>query len=420
VLFLIPLAITVFNLSVADARAGLEREALNAIATIDPQFSEADPPDELVSSDPAAELGLYDASGTRISGTGPTRADAPVRDALAGKPSQESIGGELVAVIPVTQAERTVGAVRTAIPLSVVIAADSGIWLVMLIGASVCMLVGVLIARASVRAVVAPVDDLIDTVRALGQGNFAARTTPSGVGEIDAAGLAVADTADRLRVLLERERHLSQDASHQLRTPLAGLRALLEQGQSQAGVVDERLFEHALERVDSLDRTIDEFLSTQARGPGQDVDVTEELHEAGRRWNGVFAAEGRPLRISADVQAEHVVTVPGALQQILDALLDNALVHGSGTVEVRARDAHGALAIDVEDQGHGIRLDDDIFKRGFSTAGRSGVGLALAYQLAGEIGGTLLLSARQPTTRFTVLLRRPEPAGSPPEETGRS
>jgi signal transduction histidine kinase len=414
ILFLIPLAIAVFNLSVADARSRLERDALNAVTTIDPQFSEADPPDVLVPSDSGTELGLYNPAGTRVTGTGPARADLPVQHALTGASVQESVGGLLVEVIPVTQAERTVGAVRAALPLRDVVAADVGTWLIMLLGASFCMLVGILIARASVRAVVAPVDDLISTVRALGHGDFSARTTPSGIAEIDAAGVAVADTAERLGALLERERHLSQDASHQLRTPLAGLRALLEQAQSQPGAVDERLFPQALDRVDTLSRTIEDFLSTRRREPGRATDIVDELHEVGRRWHGVFAEAGRPLRIEAPVHAQLVVTVPGALHQIFDALLENALVHGSGTVRIRARDTHGAVAIDVEDEGHGIRLEDDIFRRGYSTAGRSGVGLALAHQLADEMGGTLLLSARQPTTRFTVLLRG---SGSPGDAT---
>jgi signal transduction histidine kinase len=410
-LFLIPLALAVFDLSVADARSRLAQDALNAVAQIDPQFSTTDPPEVPAPSNPATQLALYDRGGTRVVGTGPARADLPVRQALAGTSTQGTSGGLLIEVIPVSQAEQTVGAVRAALPLSSVILADVGVWLIMLAAASFCMLVGILIARASVRAVVAPVDDLISTVRALGNGEFTARTTPSGVAEIDAAGVALADTANRLGALVEHERHLSQDASHQLRTPLAGLRALLEQAQSQPGGPHDPLFPQALERVDTLSRTIDDFLSTEHRAPGRSIDVGTELRELSRRWHGVFAEAGRPLRIDAPLHVEPVVTVARTLHQVLDALLENALVHGAGMVEVRARETHGALAIDVEDQGGGIRLEDAIFQRGYSTARRSGVGLALARQLADELGGTLLLSAREPTTRFTILLRR-ESSGS--------
>jgi signal transduction histidine kinase len=110
------------------------------------------------------------------------------------------------------------------------------------------------------------------------------------------------------------------------------------------------------------------------------------------------------------------LTSPTLLRQILDVLLENAQLHGRGTVRVTIRDTYGSVAIDVEDDGDAIGMDDEIFRRGFSRAGRSGVGLALAHQLARDLGGTLLLSARTPRTRFTVLLPGDDgiPSSSPP------
>ncbi|GAA1962120.1 HAMP domain-containing sensor histidine kinase [Microbacterium deminutum] len=403
-LFLLPLALVVFNLSVADTRSQLERDALAAVAQIDPQFSAGDVPELTPPSDSRVELALYDRAGTRIAGTGPAHADAAATGVLSGAPDQRGLDDPLVAVVPVTSSEQVVGAVRASLPLAVVVAGDLGVWATMVVGAAMCLLVGVLLARATARRVAAPMEDLARTAQALGDGDFQARVAPSGVAEIDAAGIALGETADRLGALVERERRLSQDASHQLRTPLAGLRAILESAQVAPQSITPAVIDRALERVDALAATVDEFLSTERTPRGRPTDVASEVRGLEERWHGVLAAAGRPLRVDAADRSMTVVTVPESVRQILDVLLENAHVHGAGEVVVRVRESRGAIAIDVEDEGGSIAAGDDIFRRGYSGAGRNGYGLALAQQLAEELGGRLLLSSRLPVTRFTLLL----------------
>jgi signal transduction histidine kinase len=86
-------------------------------------------------------------------------------------------------------------------------------------------------------------------------------------------------------------------------------------------------------------------------------------------------------------------------------LVDNALRHGSGTVTVLARDAGGALALDVEDEGPGVALPEGLlFRRGVSGADGHGIGLAMAREVIEALGGRLLLARATPSARFTVLL----------------
>jgi signal transduction histidine kinase len=101
--------------------------------------------------------------------------------------------------------------------------------------------------------------------------------------------------------------------------------------------------------------------------------------------------------------------VASALHQVLDALIENALQHGAGAVTLHARETHGAVAIDVEDEGTGINVTDKIFDHGVSYGGGSGIGLALAQQLTADQGGRLLLAQRRPSTRFTLIF----PSASP-------
>jgi signal transduction histidine kinase len=95
-------------------------------------------------------------------------------------------------------------------------------------------------------------------------------------------------------------------------------------------------------------------------------------------------------------------------------LLENALRHGCGAVSVTARDAEGAVAIDVSDEGSTIAGDSrELFRRRSLDAQGTGIGLALARRLTEAEGGRLVLSARQPT-RFTVLA---PPHRDPPSTT---
>ena len=100
-------------------------------------------------------------------------------------------------------------------------------------------------------------------------------------------------------------------------------------------------------------------------------------------------------------------------------LLDNAATHGSGLVTVNIRNAAGALAIDVADQGPRIGAPEaELFARRSQRAAGHGIGLALARRLAEAEGGRLRLTHPVPPT-FSLLLpaeRAPvgQEADSPP------
>ncbi|WP_410623688.1 sensor histidine kinase, partial [Amycolatopsis sp. cmx-8-4] len=120
-----------------------------------------------------------------------------------------------------------------------------------------------------------------------------------------------------------------------------------------------------------------------------------------------LATQGRQLVISPDADGRPRAA-EAAVRQIVGVLLDNAVIHGAGMVTITTRDSAGAFAIDVADEGRGTNDGLDLFTRGHSGAGGSGIGLALARDLAEAEGGRLWLSRPAPTT-FTLLLP-PAPA----------
>jgi signal transduction histidine kinase len=134
------------------------------------------------------------------------------------------------------------------------------------------------------------------------------------------------------------------------------------------------------------------------------VDLAALLAELVQDWRTHLNVPGRRLELVIDPEAPRPVASEAAIRQVLRVLLDNAATHGAGTVTVATREVVGAVAIDVSDEGHGIRKPEaKLFARQETQAEGHGIGLALARRLAEAEGGRLYL-ARPDPPMFTVLL----------------
>jgi signal transduction histidine kinase len=269
-----------------------------------------------------------------------------------------------------------------------------------------------LVARRMAARLAQPLEDLSRAAQVLGDGDFTVRTARTGIAEIDLVGASLDSTAQRLGETLERERAFSANASHQLRTPLAGLRLQLEAALQSPSADPRVAIRSAIESTDRLERTINDLLALARdnRGPhAAAADLEGLLAEVRIGWHGQLASAGRALRVSArGAPAPHASEA--AIRQILNVLLDNAFTHGSGTVTVMARDAGETLAIDVTDEGTSLDDGDDPFARHTNCHNGHGIGLALARSLAEAEHGRLILGSAAPTC-FTLLLPAvPEPA----------
>ena len=280
------------------------------------------------------------------------------------------------------------------------------VWAAMLAVALIALAAAVLLARRQAARLNQPLEHLAAGAKSLGEGDFSTRTEPSGVPEIDQTAAALNASAARLAELVAREREMSANTSHQLRTPLTALRLTLETALDADPANLRSAAIDAIGTADHLESTIEELLRL-ARGsePAGVVEFEpgELLDDAVQRWGPALADAGRPLLVGVDPLTPAARCSPTAAAQVVHILIENAVRHGRGTVTLNARPAVGAVAVDVLDEGV-VDLSEEIFERGWSDRGGQGIGLALGRDLATSQGGRLLLSPGRPCTVFTLLL----------------
>jgi signal transduction histidine kinase len=352
------------------------------------------------------QIGVYSRGGLRIAGSGPPVADQATRSALRARaPIGSASNGQLMVAVPLLSGELVTGAVRAQRGQGAVARRAHRAWLALGgLGAGVIAL-AVLAALALGRRLSRPLDTLAGAARRVGEGDFAARASPTGIAEIDDVGAALNGSSQRVGELIGRERTFSADISHQLRTPLTAVRLELEafalQPPEQAAGLTA-----ALTQVERLQGTIDTLLAV-ARGGAPSGERTTDFKQALRgvenAWHGPLAADGRPLRTTVDVEPAIAAISPAVLDEILEILMQNASTHGTGAVTVAVRAVGDTFALEVSDQGPGFGLDaEEAFRRGSGTG--HGIGLALARSLAHAEGARLQITQPGPSPTVTLLV----------------
>jgi heavy metal sensor kinase len=297
------------------------------------------------------------------------------------------------------------------------------------------------------RRALAPVTRMAGAARTMTADDRQARLPAPDTGdELQDLAVSFNGLLARLEDSYERQRRFTGDASHQLRTPLAGM-----MGQVDVALLRERSpedYRRVLEAVRSQVDRLRQIVETQlflARADAESLEPQMErldlalwlpMHlESWRehpRWADLVFQNSTPEKTEATAH-------PQLLAQLLDNLLDNAAKYSSpGTpITVCLTVADGKMECSVEDAGPGILADDlpHIFEPFFRSAQarRSGVagaglGLAVAQRIAASLGGTLraenlstggarliFLLASAPTGRASEDVRRPEQSVACPD-----
>jgi signal transduction histidine kinase len=255
------------------------------------------------------------------------------------------------------------------------------------------------------------------------------RRVPVPVGGDEVARLArtMNGMLDRLEDAVRRQQRFVADASHELRSPLARVRAEVEVDLAHpAGADPDATAASVLAEVVAMQHLVDDLLAlaradagiaAAERGP---VDLDDLVARQARR----LRAAGRVAVDSRGVGAAQVVGDRDQLARAIGNVVDNAARHARTTVTLAVREDGGAAVVSVADDGPGIPPDrrDEVFERfrrldGARTApaGGAGLGLAIAREIVVAHGGTIAVDpAHGPGARLVITLPlAPAPPVSP-------
>ncbi|MBO7937138.1 MULTISPECIES: HAMP domain-containing histidine kinase [Streptomyces] len=291
--------------------------------------------------------------------------------------------------------------------------------LIIALVALLAVIAAVLLAIRQANRLASPLTDLAETAERLGSGDPRPRHKRYGVPELDRVADVLDSSAERIARMLTAERRLAADASHQLRTPLTALSMRLEEitlTDDPDTVKDEATI--ALTQVERLTDVVERLL-TNSRDPRTGSAVTFDLDEVIQQqlaeWRPAYRGVGRAI-VSSGKRHLRAVGTPGAVAQVLAALIENSLMHGGGTVALRTRVTGNQAVIEVTDEGPGIptELGARIFERAISGRNSTGIGLAVARDLAEADGGRLEMLQVHPPV-FGLFLSRTAPSKKSPE-----
>lgn len=314
--------------------------------------------------------------------------------------------------------------------------------------ASVVILVGSWLSRRAARRIAAPLEGIAATARQIAQGNLDVRATPDGPLEVQALARNIntigenlgsslgelAQAKTRAEALLEAQRNLTVNISHDLRTPLSSILAY-----SEALEVNPHRTAHARvihREAQALKHLVDDLFDlSRLETPGfslelHPTDIHSLLHSATESLAPAAWRKGVLVRVHApDAALPQIWADAQRLDQVLRNLIVNAVRHTpeGGLVElgVQHKTTGDSLEITVSDTGEGIpaehlpRIFDRFYRADPSRTDddderHTGLGLSIARQLVERMHGSILVES-QPgegttfTLRFLAVGSQPRP-----------
>lgn len=332
-----------------------------------------------------------------------------IQAALAGERSggvrsSTTLGhGLLYVALPVASGGVIHGAVRISYPTSTVDARVRSNWL-RLGGLTVAVLASVAAAGLVLaRGVTGPVSRLESASHDLAAGDFDVRVSEDdGPPELRALARSFNVMADRVDQLIGAHRRFVADASHQLRTPLTALQLQLETLDGAPAAQRRTKVAAALAETERLADLVESLLVLARADAGPAAEVSVDLGGALRDRAAVWGPVARERNVELKVEVPPtapVRTMSGAIEQVLDNLLSNAIAvspEGS-TVRLTVIADGASVELHVADQGPGMTAEQrdrafERFWRAPDASGRGfGLGLAIVHQLVTASGGEVRL-----------------------------
>lgn len=421
----VPLALNTERRAVDEAAARLGGQAQLVASSVSGVVGEGrggevlDDAIEEYADDSEAGIVVTDIDGRILSSFGdpppPATGVPPEIDrALEGIRVRTERDGVLFVAVPIIDRSVRVGAVRLAQDLSELQSGIRRSWLVVAAVGAVVVAAGMGVALALASSLARPLKNLASTAHDLGAGDLSARAAEGGPSEAREVAGALNRMAEELSGAMDSQRDFIANASHQLRTPLTGVRIRLESIAAGSGR-DAASAEAALVEVDRLSELVEDLLvlarSSEPATTGAQVDLAQVARDSAERWTPRAAEKGQTLVAGGDGSVI-AWTDPEEVARVLDNLLENAIAYcPQGTsIEVEARNGDGRPVLSVADDGPGIPETERprVFERFFRghTARRSapgtGLGLAIVREIADRWGADVDLRSDPEGTRIAI------------------
>lgn len=242
-----------------------------------------------------------------------------------------------------------------------------------------------------------PLRQLAVAADQIGHGKTPQPIAETGPEEIRTLARAFNQMSADLKRLDDERALLLAGVSHDLRTPLSRIRLGLE-------MMDEKgagLKAGMVQDVEDIDAAINQFLDFARITEGEAVVTDGDLNALAREVCDRYSRSGKPLTARFAPRLPPLALRPAAIQRLVANLVDNALRHGGGTVELETGIEDGRVTIEVLDRGPGIPAQEaekmlQPFTRldtARSSAG-TGLGLAIVDRIARLHGGSVQLLPR--------------------------
>ena len=367
-------------------------------------------------------ISLIDTAGPieRDFSTRPEIAEALSGQSATGTRSSDTLATDILYVaVPVASSGTVHGALRLTIDTSDVTARIHRFWLALTLIAVVIIGLVAIVGWWLARSVTRPVRRLQADADRFADGDFTvAPRPPGGPPELRALADSIATMANRLDALLAAQRAFVADASHQLRSPLTGLKLRLENLHSHLPPDDQTELDVAIGETDRLGALVHDLLQLARADerPRRDaVDLARLTADRVDTWTAVAEFRNVELRTVGLDMPVIVEAVPGAIEQILDNLLDNALnaAPAGTTISLTVTTGTDEHQLDIVDEGPGLDDHQKVlatrrFWRAATSNDGTGLGLAIVDALITASGGHLELSdAPGGGLRVTVTFRTP-------------
>lgn len=275
-----------------------------------------------------------------------------------------------------------------------------------LIAGGVSLLLAMLLAYTVLR----PVRDLTNAAQSLASGQLSHRVVVSGDDELASLGKAFNQMAESLQQAEQSRRDMTADIAHELRTPLAVQRAHLEAIQDGVYPLTAENLDPILQQNHTLARLVEDLRTLALADSGQLTlnrtpnDLSELVKHVIERFKPQTDSRQVELHLQPAQAPLSLVSIdPVRIEQVISNLVTNALRYTpeKGRISLSLSAQSGQVQLQVHDSGPGIHPNDlpHIFER-FYRAGHSrsreeggtGIGLAIARQLAEAHGGALTAS----------------------------